>query len=203
MDARFEQKMREWVVGVIENSRSFDEWDTHVEDVEIASALGVNMSVTGPPSRQTLLHRAAQFSELDMLHALIRDGTVNVDARDARGSSPLFLAACSGHVEAARALLHAGADPSLRDNCGFTPLHGGAWDGSPELVALLLDAGVDVNVTNNFGQTPLHEASARRNAQVIRILMRAGANANARNNHGETPYDKARDEECRESLLEQ
>lgn len=42
----------------------------------------------------------------------------DIDARDSRGRTPLFLAASKGHFEICRLLLEAGADPCAADNAG-------------------------------------------------------------------------------------
>ena len=64
----------------------------------------------------------------------------DIEARDDDGLTPLATAVMSEQLDATRALLEAGANPSTRDNDGDTPMSN-APDGA--LKQLLLDAMMD------------------------------------------------------------
>lgn len=79
---------------------------------------------------------------------------VCVDAKTLHATTPLMLAARSGHVECVRALVQHGAEINASDAYQYTPLHWAASWGREACVRELLDAGAEVNVLNNLGETP-------------------------------------------------
>lgn len=66
----------------------------------------------------------------------LRSGA-DVDARDDKGRTPLFIAASKGHVAICVMLLEAGADLGLADNAGCDALHAAIKQERAEVVALL------------------------------------------------------------------
>jgi ankyrin repeat protein len=96
------------------------------------------------------LWSAAKHNDVATLTRLIDDGA-DIDARDARGYSPLMLAAYAGNVEAFELLLARGADRDSRDNAGNSVLMGVAFKGHLPLLRRLLDAGVDLTARNQHG----------------------------------------------------
>lgn len=119
------------------------------------------------PVVEFLLTRGVDPNELGNTDGLIRQVT------------PLAIADSS---ELVKALLHAGADPTLPDTEGMTPLH--ARERQVEVVRLLLDAGADANARAKNGGTPLHGVSDQ---AVISLLVARGADVNAATDSGETP----------------
>ena len=132
------------------------------------------------------------------------------------GATPLLVAATYVEVEIVRALLAAGARPSIALPNGLTPLHAAAgvpveketrpsdlvrWNvvdsdtptiprAEPdvvELTRLLLDAGADVNQATGAGDTALHGAAAAGMTMVIQLLADRGASLEALNQAGQTP----------------
>jgi ankyrin repeat protein len=95
----------------------------------------------------------------------------DVNARDARQSTPLHAAVLRGNVEVVRALGPA-ADPDKQDEEGRSPLHLAAQRGNIELITLLLKHGAHINVRDNRGYTPVQEAETSGNEAAAR-LMRA------------------------------
>ena len=110
------------------------------------------------------------------------------------------------HLEAARLLLEAGADPNGRDELGRTPLHRAASTLSPAFARLLLGRGADPNARNNEGETPLHALQApasylqagkasKKERQEIRtglpktaaVLLEHGADPGLADKQGRTP----------------
>lgn len=63
----------------------------------------------------------------------------DIDARDSRGRTPLFLAASKGHFEICRLLLDAGADPCAVDDAGNTAVSFALSSGHPQIAALLTE----------------------------------------------------------------
>ena len=134
------------------------------------------------------------------------DGDPNVYSAD--GFTPLHFAAMGGHVDAARALLEAGADPNAMSRHRFVkvrPLHTAtALDissGDPEIVRVLLEHGADVNGRSDEGGfTPLHNASGSGAAELVRILLEHGADPSATTDDGRTSADLAKTDEIRALL---
>jgi len=79
-------------------------------------------------------------------------------AADHDGSTALHASALSGSADAARALLQAGADVSVRSNLEETPLHFAAREGNLCVAELLLLHGADAHATTKFGATPSQQA---------------------------------------------
>ena len=84
----------------------------------------------------------------------------------------LFCAASCGHLEVARVLLEAGADPNERRD-GRSVLHEAVamrhTDRAAGLVAELLERGADPSATDDEGRTPVDVASAAQAAQRAKL----------------------------------
>ena len=103
--------------------------------------------------------------------------------------TPLILAAQRGYVEAARALIDAGA--RVDDSCGFgySPLMYASGQGpgdNEDMIRLLLDSGANINHHSNDGYTALMWASGNGRLGSSKLLLKAGANIEAVDNVGGT-----------------
>ena len=128
-----------------------------------------------PQRRQALLSEAARLGRTDMIVALVKAG-VDIDARDARGFTPLILAAYNDHLDTVEALIAAGADACLADrDQGNTAQMGVAFKGNDAIAARLLRAGCDVNTRNKAGQTALMMAALFARTKQGDMLIAAGA----------------------------
>ncbi|WP_435975611.1 ankyrin repeat domain-containing protein [Streptomyces sp. Qhu_M48] len=95
-----------------------------------------------------------------------------MEARDEELRSPLLLASLGGHVEAARVLVAAGADPDAQDR-----RHDSAWlvtgvTGNVEMMRTLLPAGPDLTLRNRFGGISIIPASERGHVAYVRAVLR-------------------------------
>jgi len=80
----------------------------------------------------------------------------NISARNAKGSTPLHIAArVAGKPEIIKALIAAGADINARNKKEQTPLHYAARIKNDETVAALANAGADANLEGKYGETPV------------------------------------------------
>jgi uncharacterized protein len=70
----------------------------------------------------------------------------------------LMYAARQGSVEAARALVEAGANPNIADPDGTTPLLTAIDNAHFDIAAALVDLGADPNLADAAGMTPLYAA---------------------------------------------
>jgi ankyrin repeat protein len=134
---------------------------------------------------------------------LIKAG-VNIDARDAAGSTALHSAASHGFTVLAGLLLDKGADVNGRDNHDETPVYLAASGGYASTVELLIKRGADFERPNIQDMTPLDIAVQRGNDQVVRVLIKASANLNTINRQGDSPLllaVKKMDKQIAELLL--
>ena len=145
-----------------------------------------------PERLQELLFDAARLDRADVIPALAPSG-VDLNGRDARGFTPLILAAYNGSGAAVAALIAAGADVNLADaRQGNTALMGVAFKGHDAIARQLVAAGADVNARNKAGQTALMMASLFNRAAQAELLLSAGADPAARDAAGKTAADVAR-----------
>ena len=135
-----------------------------------------------------LLAAAAHENE-EMVVALLRAGAkgdVNITFGGQQDSA-LHVAASLGAEGASRALMCAGADPSLPNAYSLTPLHLAAEQGHHGVVSDLLVGGADPSVVALNEETPLHLAADRGHVSCVSKLLLGGADKNSRNSDGKTP----------------
>ncbi|MBN1239615.1 MAG: ankyrin repeat domain-containing protein [Gammaproteobacteria bacterium] len=109
--------------------------------------------------------------------------------------TPLVYAARTGSIDAARALLEAGADVNQVTRYGWSPLLAATQNRNYRMGKFLIEHGADVNLANKGGWTPLYLATDNRNLEggdyptrtpdmdhlaYIELLLEAGADPNAR-----------------------
>lgn len=109
------------------------------------------------------------------------------DVVDVPTPGDLVTAVANGEIQAARALLDAGADPnlpgatdpSLEGVVELLALSVAVGRGDPAMVALLLEAGADANggiaPGNLANTTPLDDAALAGQLEIMRLLLDAGA----------------------------
>ncbi len=155
----------------------------------------------------TPLHFAAWRGHVPAIEVLL-ERHANIDAEAPGGATPVRMAAGAAQLDAARALLEAGAKndefvaaslgqleflkqrhskakpaPAHRDGAR-TPLHYAATNGQLEVARWLIEQGADVNAEegryeNGHGSTPLHAAVRQGHFSVVRLLLDKGADVNA------------------------
>jgi len=187
----------------------------NVEAAKLLVKAGAKVDAREKWGGQTALIWAAAQNQPQMIAFLVSKGAA-VDARSVvrdwprrmtaeerpkdmnrGGMSGLMFAAREGHVDAARVLLKAGADPDFTDPDGSTALIVALMNGHWDTAKLLIDSGADVNMWDLWGQTPLYMAvdmntlptGARielpmmdraTGLDIINLLIAKGANVNAR-----------------------
>lgn len=136
---------------------------------------------------------AAGLGHLDRLRARLDEDPDRVRAFATDGFTALHLAAFFGKLEAARALLDAGApvDAFGRNSLANQPLHAAAAGRHIEVCRLLLGVGADVEATQHGGYRPLHEAAASGDIELTELFLSAGADPLATTDEGRTPADLA------------
>jgi ankyrin repeat protein len=143
----------------------------------LAVAAAQPAALPSPERRQELLFEAARLGRTDLIAPLVKAG-VDVNGRDARGFTPIILAAYDDHLDTVEALLAAKADACLPDrDQGNTAQMGVAFRGNDAIAARLLKAGCDVNTRNHAGQTALMMAALFSRTKQIEMLRAAGADS--------------------------
>ncbi len=156
----------------------------------------------------TALMRAAQAGNTEVVRLLIERGAdVNTQPppgfalprfgrppkfpADAKGVTPLVLAAAGGNAETVRLLLDHGADPHAKALGSVTPLAAAAWRNEPEMIKLLLAKGADPNAREFRGASPLIVAAAsdEPGPEVARLLLAKGADPAVKDAMGRTAAD--------------
>ena len=132
----------------------------------------------------TPLHHAAGFGAIDSL-ALLIDKGADVNAKNRRGSTPLFWAL---QDEAkVRLLLSRGATAKMKQVEGRSPVYQASLLGNGfPVLRLLLDNGGDPNVATLNGLTALSGAALRGDVDAMRLLIDKGATVDAKNGAGAT-----------------
>ncbi len=120
-------------------------------------------------------------------------GGGNLHRQSDEASFPLAEAAYFGNVQAAKALLAAGAPVNIRDARDRNILYY-ALDGMKNnpVMPVLLRAGADVNDADGEGRAALYHAfNTGQEGAIIAALLAAGAEVNRANNEGTTPLHLA------------
>lgn len=101
---------------------------------------------------QTALHLVTLRRDLTWMSYLIGKGA-NVNARDARGVSPLVIASNLGFIEGVTLLVDQKANVDEASDTGETPLISAVHRRNLELMRVLLRAGADPDRTDNSGRS--------------------------------------------------
>jgi len=150
----------------------------------LAGALGLGAS-TGvsaqvPPLAAEVLayeglHRAAWHGDLPKLKALIASGA-KLDARDARGRTPLHVATYARHREAVKLLAKAGANIDQLEDDRYDAVTIASVADDTATLALLLSLGANAGqTTSRYDGTALIAAAHLGHDDVVRRLIAAGA----------------------------
>ncbi|XP_067120465.1 BRCA1-associated RING domain protein 1-like [Centruroides vittatus] len=118
-----------------------------------------------------------------------RKTPISKQKRNAKGETPLHIAAIKGNENSVLNLLQEGCNPNIKDNAGWTPLHEACNHGYSKIVELLLQHGANVNITGWENSTPLHDAVINNHCEVAEILLKYGADIGARDHTGKTPLE--------------
>ncbi|OQR66964.1 ankyrin repeat domain-containing protein 50-like, partial [Tropilaelaps mercedesae] len=156
-----------------------------LEESQLASLAPDAVDEAEPSSQRTLLHRAAEEGDLQLVARLVEMGAA-IENADRNGQTPLNLAARQGHLQVLEALLRAGATVDRADVDGWTPLRSSAWAGHAAVVDALLQFGARVDLADADGRTALRAAAWGGHDEIVLRLLKAGAAVNAKDAEGRT-----------------
>lgn len=137
---------------------------------------------------KTALHQVAFSDNPEMVAALAGQGAC-VQARWWE-STPLHVAAFSGHGRVIDSLIAFGATTEAGTKIGYTPLIVAAKKGRSDAVRALLRNGADVAATGHNLATALHCAAVGDYVEIVSILLKAPLGRSIidqRNKEGNTP----------------
>ena len=134
----------------------------------------------------TPLMYAAWDDNAAMVNMLLKHGA-KLDVANSENLTAFAIAAQNAKIQAAQALVAAGADVNAPiAKGGYTPLMLVALAGSNELASWLIERGAQVNARNPGGVTALMIAAASNHPGTVSLLLKAGADASARSEDGRT-----------------
>ena len=121
------------------------------------------------------LHRAAWHGDLQKLKALVASGA-NLDARDARGRTPLHVATFARQRDAIKLLAKAGADLDLLEDDRYDAVTIASVADDAATLSVLLSLGAKAGqTTSRYDGTALIAAAHLGHDEVVRRLIAAGA----------------------------
>ena len=151
-----------------------------------------------PSTGSNLVHLASRYGLTRLLSYLLLDlGKVSleINARDENGQTPISWAAQNGHKAAVKLLLNTNkVNVDARDKNGQTPLSRAAENGHDAVVKLLLGTDkVDINSGDNYNWTPLSRAAENGHNTVVKLLLGMGkVDINGRDTvYGQSPLSLA------------
>ncbi|XP_066434673.1 transient receptor potential cation channel subfamily A member 1 isoform X2 [Eleutherodactylus coqui] len=144
----------------------------------VNNLLGLNMSLySKSKNKRSALHFAAFYGRYNTCERLLRfvpDSTLLNDA-DAKGMTPLHLAAQNGHDRIVFLLLRKGA-LLLSDYRGWTALHYAAFGGYTRTIKVLLDTSIAlIDKPDKDKNTALHLAGSEGHSKAVGLLLDSGA----------------------------
>lgn len=146
------------------------------------------------PSESLLLYLNGGNGAPAMVRKYIEDGADVNTSDDTHRISPLQNAIHFKNMEAAKVLIHHGADVNARNSEGNTPLYIAVHQDLPdEFIAFLIEKGADATVRNKYGYTPLRAASRNGRSSIAKMLLDKGAGVNPRDRKGDIPLHVAMD----------
>lgn len=151
----------------------------------------------GETFHRTPLMTAAEKSYEECLKAMLIHGkNINIDLKNDKGETALFLAIREGTPEKiVQLLLNHGADPTTQDNKGVTALMRAASFGCDAIILKLLNKVTDEHVrkTDDNGNTALHHYAKQTdsNDETVILTLVARGDAAITNTTGTTAHQIA------------
>ncbi|XP_046381686.2 serine/threonine-protein phosphatase 6 regulatory ankyrin repeat subunit B-like [Haliotis rufescens] len=120
----------------------------------------------------SLLHTAADTGNMDLAAFLLSKGKVDINTRDAKGRTPVMLAATAGHHRMFDFLVGKNCDLSIKDQQSSGILHFASQGGNVFIIRTLTEN--DVNEENICGKTPLSYSAEKGHKQIFESFLDKG-----------------------------
>ncbi|KAM0446010.1 hypothetical protein ACHAO4_009598 [Trichoderma viride] len=128
------------------------------------------------------MHMAAQCGSLFEILNFLPDESLeslDFDATDEYGQTPLLIAIYEKEWEAAKLLLEKGASVNADTRNGYTPVLGAVMGEDEDTLQQLLEKGASVDDADGDGFSALHLSILNRNQRIFQALLNANANIDA------------------------
>lgn len=135
------------------------------------------------------IHFVVKRNNNDVLTTLLSsDINIDINIRDGRGSTPIYISTFLGYVEITKQLLVHGANPNIPDNSNLSPMHIpltklGKNKNSNIIFSLLLKYGGNVNAHDKGGKTLLFYALLDDDQYYLKELVDKKADLNLRDKY--------------------
>ncbi|MEO6018302.1 MAG: ankyrin repeat domain-containing protein [Polaromonas sp.] len=143
---------------------------------------GFDPNTPGPKGQSGLIEALGDAS-LKAARVLVDWPKTDVNILNAKGESPLMLAALKGHQELAERLIKREADIN---KTGWTPLHYASSSSQLAIVSLLLENSAYIDAESPNGTTPLMMAAMYGTPATVKLLLQEGADPQLKNQQGLT-----------------
>ncbi|XP_068915738.1 uncharacterized protein [Tenebrio molitor] len=166
----------------------------NLEELKSLTAPDVPVHLFKYSNDDTLLHIAVRKKNVPILEHLLSLGSLDINAFNNLGKTPLLMAAIEPNSQILKALIEKDADLNLGDPDGNTPLHYAAYYNFVDNCVVLLERGANVNVQNKRGFTVLHVVcGVHTELELVAMLMFYGADVSIPssddNGIGYTPFE--------------
>ncbi|USP80370.1 hypothetical protein yc1106_07644 [Curvularia clavata] len=131
-----------------------------------------------------ILIPAVETGSVAVCSYLIGLGNLNLDSNDAKGRTPLYVAAEKGASVLSRMLLDKGANVNAQGGHYGNALQAASAEGHKDIVTLLLERGANVNAQGGFYSNALYAASDGGYKEIVTLLLDKDANVNAQGRLG-------------------
>ena len=131
----------------------------------------------------TPYHIAASKGHLNFMTLMMREfpSSVNPDATDVRGWTPVYHALINKHYPVVDFLLDSGCRVNTVDEHKRTLLHVAASYGNLDVTRKLLDLGAHINASDYKGKTALHCAAISNQTDIVQELISRKCDLNKKN----------------------
>ena len=153
----------------------------------IGALVAFSLLASAAAAQDQRLVEAVERQDRDAVRTLVA-ASVDVDAPQPDGATPLHWAAHWNDLDTATLLIEAGATVNAVNELGVTPLSLAALNASAAMADALLGGGADPSAARPSGETVLMTAARTGNAELVRALLVAGADLQGRAHfQGQTP----------------
>jgi hypothetical protein len=127
-----------------------------------------------------ILAYAVETGSVAVCSYLIGLGTLDLDSKDSKRRTTLYIAAEKGAIVLTRMLLEGGADVNAQGGHYGNALQAALQKGYTEMATLLLDKGADVNAQGGHYGNALQAASYNGHKEVAMLLQKQGASGTSK-----------------------